>query len=228
MKQHPYYKHIYVSTDGKVYSDLSGKIKELTQTETQFGYLDASVSVGNGNSIKKRVHRLVAETYLPNPLLLREVDHIDCNKKNNNLENLEWVSSKENKRRARLNGLYDNTIGENHHNAILTEDIVHSICKCLQDGMRNKDVSELFGIHKDLISHIKIGDLWRPISSQYIFRIKRTNRKSSEFIHKVCQAIKEGYNNREIHGMFNREITIHDVQRIRAKNIHTKISDSYF
>ena len=42
------------------------------------------------------IHRLVAEAFLPNPLGLRDVDHIDGNKSNNRVENLRWVSHKEN------------------------------------------------------------------------------------------------------------------------------------
>ena len=42
------------------------------------------------------VHRLVAEAFLPNPLGLRDVDHIDGNRSNNRVENLRWVSHKEN------------------------------------------------------------------------------------------------------------------------------------
>ena len=42
------------------------------------------------------IHRLVAEAFIPNPLGLRDVDHIDGNKSNNRVENLRWVSHKEN------------------------------------------------------------------------------------------------------------------------------------
>ena len=42
------------------------------------------------------VHRLVAEAFIPNPLGLKDVDHIDGNKSNSRVENLRWVSHKEN------------------------------------------------------------------------------------------------------------------------------------
>jgi hypothetical protein len=50
----------------------------------------------NGKTSCKLVHRLVAETYIPNPHNLPEVNHKDCNKENNNVSNLEWVTSKQN------------------------------------------------------------------------------------------------------------------------------------
>ena len=47
---------------------------------------------------KKSVHRMVAETYIANPYNLSEVNHIDLDKSNNSVENLEWITGIENKR----------------------------------------------------------------------------------------------------------------------------------
>ncbi len=228
MKQHPYYKNILVTECGEVYSTMFNRMKKLKTQLNENGYISVSITVGVNQYKKERLHRIVAETYLPNPDNLREVDHLDCNKQNNHVSNLEWVSSKENKRRARLNGLYDNTVGEKHHNSILTEEIVHKICQCLQDGMRNKDVAEMLGIDRHLVGHIKIGDIWKNISSQYQLEVKRNKRKSIEFLQQVCLSIAEGLSDNQIYEKFNGEITYQDIRRIRAKTIHSSISASYF
>lgn len=55
------------------------------------GYLIVSILV-DGKCIKKRVNRLVAQTFIPNPDNFPEVNHKDCDKTNNNVDNLEWCS----------------------------------------------------------------------------------------------------------------------------------------
>jgi len=55
----------------------------------------------------KKVHRVVAETYIPNPLRKCCINHINGDKKDNRVENLEWVSSRQNNEHARLNGLQE-------------------------------------------------------------------------------------------------------------------------
>lgn len=62
------------------------------------GYL--SVPIRNGKAHYMFLHRLLAEMFIPNPKNLPEVNHIDGNKENNSLDNLEWVTGSENIRHA--------------------------------------------------------------------------------------------------------------------------------
>lgn len=95
---------------GNVYRNKN-KLKPQVHNK---GYLRVYLSK-NGKVSKKYIHRLVAETFIPNPNNLPQVNHIDGNKKNNNVNNLEWVTSKENIIHAFKTGLSVIPKGENNH-----------------------------------------------------------------------------------------------------------------
>lgn len=109
-KQIKDYEGLYeVSNDGRVRrlrfingSHNFEKIKECKQTLNTWGYMTVNLSK-NGKSNTKRVHRLVANAFLGESEL--QIDHIDGNKQNNRLDNLEYVTAKENTNRAWNKGI---------------------------------------------------------------------------------------------------------------------------
>lgn len=88
-----------VTRDGRIYSYITGKFLIGFQGGTS-PYLRVKLSDGEGNAFHKSIHRIVAETYLPNPYNLPQVDHINGDEWDNRVENLEWVTGKENTDRA--------------------------------------------------------------------------------------------------------------------------------
>lgn len=93
------YEGLYaVSNKGRVKNLKSGKVlKNIINTH---GYSMVSLPKGDGKSKNMLVHRLVAEAFIPNPLNLLQVNHIDENKRNNDVSNLEWVSASQNQRHS--------------------------------------------------------------------------------------------------------------------------------
>lgn len=77
--------------------------KELIRTDNGHGYLIVSLRNMNAKRQNKYVHRLVAEAFIENPNNYKVVNHIDFNILNNNVENLEWCTTKQNVRHSREN-----------------------------------------------------------------------------------------------------------------------------
>ena len=88
-------RQIYRS-EGRIYETATRKLRELATEETPKGYLRVYL-YKNGKRKHHKVHRLVAHAFIPNPEHKSQVNHIDGNKKNNSVTNLEWVTDEENK-----------------------------------------------------------------------------------------------------------------------------------
>lgn len=93
-----------VSNFGNIKSCKRNKEKILSLSHTKDGYLKCALSV-NGKSITYRVNRLVAEHFIPNKDNKPTVNHIDGNKENNHVNNLEWASFSEQMLHAYSHGL---------------------------------------------------------------------------------------------------------------------------
>jgi hypothetical protein len=106
----PGYEGIYaINRDGSVYNcpRPTGRKGMFMKSRLLSGYKYVGLVNTSGKQKAKGIHRLLAETFLfnPDPRKYIEVNHIDGNKFNNSLENLEWCTSSENKKHAFAMGL---------------------------------------------------------------------------------------------------------------------------
>ena len=103
----------YVTSDGNIWSNKSHKL--LLPAPDSSGYLTVSLQ-SNGKQSTKRLHRLVAEAFVPNddPAHKTTVDHIDGDKTNNRADNLQWLSNADNIRKSKCKPvmLFDTLSGD--------------------------------------------------------------------------------------------------------------------
>lgn len=97
------YEQYEVSNEGQVRNRKTGKI--LKQWKDKGGYLLVTL-FRNGKQKWYLVHRLVAQAFIPNPNNLATVNHIDHNKENNSVSNLEWMSLEDNIRDGKNKKVY--------------------------------------------------------------------------------------------------------------------------
>jgi len=93
-KDIPGYEGLYKISDlGNIYSTITNKIRKLMRDKD--GYLQLNLCK-NKEVWQQKVHRLVAQTFIPNVNNYKEINHKDENKANNSVINLEWCTRKYN------------------------------------------------------------------------------------------------------------------------------------
>jgi len=134
--------------------------KLMTNTLTPSGYVCVSLTA-NGKGKYSLLHIVVAKAFIPNPLNLPEVNHIDGNKANNKAENLEWNTSLENIQHAWKTGLSTPKKGESHSQSVLTEKDVLEI-RAIK-GMTKRDIGKLYNIGEAMVGKIIHRHRWTHI-----------------------------------------------------------------
>ena len=115
------------------------------------GYKEVLLSE-NGRTNNARVHRLIAETFIPNPDNLRDVNHKDGNKLNNDISNLEWVSHSENVKHSYNNGLQNKVRNKHGTYNVLSNDDKQTISSLHKDGLLDREIAEKIGCSRELVS----------------------------------------------------------------------------
>lgn len=154
-----------VSNLGRIRNNKTNYI--LSQSLAGKGYLGVTVSLGERGKIQRiRTHRAVAELFIPNPNNLPQINHIDGNKTNNKVENLEWCTNQENTIHAIQTGLKDYSFmkGEKNLSAKLTKEDVEYIRKNYISGSRTfgaRALGRKFGVHHETIRQIINNETWK-------------------------------------------------------------------
>lgn len=144
------------TNDGQCFSN-GKKLKGSLNTK---GYLFIATYL-NGERTVKLVHREVAKQFIPNPLNLPQVNHLDGDKTNNHYTNLEWCDAKANNKHARDNGL--NLLdGEDNGNSKLSNEEVLSI-RASYPMKSSRQLGKEYGVSKTLIMNIVKRKTWTHI-----------------------------------------------------------------
>ena len=227
-----------VSSDGDVYSIKdNGKLKKLKPGDDKDGYYKVGIYI-NHKVYTRRINRLVAEIFIPIPdryielgLTAKdlEVNHIDGDKHNNDVSNLEWATTKENIHHAWKHKLAKAHKGDNHPNSVYTSEDVKKVCKHLvANKLTMKEISEKTGVSYTVVKQIKNKVIWKDVSKHYNFshyNVSKKTTRSDKEIRKVCKLLSKGVSVKDV----SKETGIpkHVIQTIYDRKRWTRVSKKY-
>lgn len=157
------YEGIYsITKEGKIFSHTvrHGFGNKFIKPVYYLGYQRVRLwKDSTGKTLK--VHRLVAQTFIPNPENKPQVNHINAIKDDNRVDNLEWCTCKENISHAIKNNLYYKNRGTNHKDNKLSISDVLSIRDMFNNsGLSERKIAKLFNVGKSSVRLIKLGKTW--------------------------------------------------------------------
>lgn len=147
------------------------KERELGKYDSGNGYRKIHL-VKEGIGKQFFIHRLVGIAFIPNPEMKPQINHKDFNRQNNHVDNLEWVTGKENTNHAKRAGRTVGTngkCGSEHHNAVAVYQ-VSSRGEILNEFETMAEASKRTGAHWSKISMVCSGK--RKTAGGYMWRAK--------------------------------------------------------
>jgi hypothetical protein len=149
---------VIIRTDGK---KCTVKQRILSHCVGKCGYCRVALSI-DGRFPTLKVHRLVAEAFIPNPENKPEVNHKRGNKQDNRFWMLEWNTKSENVKHSFETGL-NNTKGTKNGNSKLTADDIPKIRQMFRDGLSSRKIADKYGMDKTVFNEIRNGKRWSHV-----------------------------------------------------------------
>ncbi len=129
---------------------------------TKFNYHHVGL-YKDGKTKTSRVHRIVGIAFIPNPENKPQINHIDGNKINNHVSNLEWNTASENLYHALATGLRPSSVGVLNGGAKLQEADVRDIRMFVKAGFSYLNISRVYPVCDQAISDIINGKTWSHV-----------------------------------------------------------------
>lgn len=214
----------WVTEDGKVFNKTSSK---WLVGDFSSSYHRYTLKTDCG-SLKVLAHRLVLKTFNPIENMDNlEVNHIDGNKLNNLVSNLEWVTRKENMIHAKENGLLIKTLEQKIKMRSLTEEDADEVIQLLlENKLSIPQIAAQYGVHKETISRINRKISWTEKTKDVIFPVKQDksigkHSLSEKQAIEVIKLLKEKKTRQEIANLFNVSVTT--IARIKQGKTWTEL-----
>lgn len=158
----------YANDDGSIYSEISHKT--LNYQLDKDGYAKVQLMSTDGKRHRYSVHRLILENFSPiDNMNMMQVNHIDGNKINNKLENLEWVTASENCSHKYKIGLASQCGEHNNHSKLTEYQVLEIIQLLLSHQYTQKEIAEKFNVDTETIGAIKRKRNWTYLTDAVDF-----------------------------------------------------------
>ena len=144
---------------------IEGKL--LIPKSDKDGYKEIGIRDITGKRTFKRIHRLVAEAFIPNPNKYKFINHKDNNPTNNTVDNIEWCSIEYNNKYRFTNGNACHK-GEKHPMSSLTnEDVIRIAAIGNQNTHSEPIIAKLFNTTRSIVNKIRLKVRWQHILDKY-------------------------------------------------------------